>query len=72
MAQYCRYCQHFFCGNGEWCEAKEKELTEKYAKSQNRCKEFELNPVDAYGENLHGYRPKKVSTARKNQARMDV
>lgn len=28
-------------------------------KSPNQCKEFELNPIDAYGENQNGYQPRK-------------
>lgn len=74
MTQYCRYCAWFVAGNGEYCEAKGWEPTERYAKSPNRCKEFELNPVDAYGENLKGYQPRgkrPENEAKKNQIRME-
>lgn len=72
MTQYCRYCSHFVCGNGEWCEAKQWEPTEKYAKNPNTCKLFKLNPMDAYGENQSGYRPRKRSFASTNQIRMEL
>lgn len=73
MTQYCRYCAWFVCGNGEWCEKKRWEPTEKYAKSPNRCREFELNPIDAYGENAAGYRPreKQTDTGQAEQIRME-
>ena len=74
MAQYCRYCSWFVAGNGEYCEAKEWEPTEKYAKSPNRCKLFELNPIDAYGENLDGYKPRDPKKQKKpdgKQIRME-
>ena len=74
MTQYCRYCAWFVCGNGEYCEKKDLEPSERYAKSPNRCKEFELNPIDAYGENKEGYRPiekRKKSFAEANQIRME-
>lgn len=72
MTQYCRYCAHFVCGNGEWCEAKQWEPSELYAKSPNRCKEFELNPIDAYGENEKGYQPRKSVKKNYKQIRMEI
>ena len=74
MTQYCRYCNNFVCGNGEWCEVKQKEVTEKYAKRPNRYRDFELNPIDAYGENEKGYRPRENADdiVTKNQIRMDI
>ena len=72
MTQYCRYCANFVCGNGEWCEVKQWEPSERYAKSPNRCKEFVLNPIDAYGENLKGYQPRKPKSGLVgNQIRME-
>lgn len=59
MAQYCRYCSHFFTGNGNWCEVKEIQPSDSYAKSTNHCKEFELNPIDAYFENPNEYTPRE-------------
>ena len=59
MAQYCRYCSHFITGNGNYCRKKQIEPSDRYAKSTNHCKEFDLNPIDAYYENLKGYRPRK-------------
>ena len=73
MTQYCRYCNNFVCGNGEWCQVKQTELTEKYSKNPNRCKEFEFNPIDAYGENKKGYHQRVQCTAILNgQIRMDI
>ena len=59
MAQYCRYCQHFVTGNGNYCEIKHTEPTDRQAKAPNKCREFELNPMDAFGENEKGYQPRK-------------
>lgn len=59
MKQYCRYCCYFVTGNGNWCEAKMKTVTDSTAKSVNHCKDFEFNPMDAFWENLSGYHPRK-------------
>ena len=59
MAQYCRYCQHFVTGNGNYCEERNIEPSDEYAKHTNHCKSFELNPIDAYGENQNGYQPRE-------------
>ena len=72
MAQYCRYCMCFVTGNGNWCEKKQIELSDRYAKSTNRCREFELNPIDAYGENEKGYQPRKQAKKQGEQIMMEV
>lgn len=72
MTQYCRYCNNFVCGNGEWCTVKEKELSERYAKNTNKCKEFEFNPIDAYGKNTAGYHPRERNETLKGQIRMEI
>ena len=64
MAQYCRYCNNFVTGNGDYCEKKEICMTEKQAKRTNKCKDFELNEIDAYYENLRGYHPRKNKVTR--------
>lgn len=59
MAQYCRYCSYFVTGNWNYCEKKGTNPSDSYAKHSNRCKYFELNPMDAYFENENGYQPRK-------------
>lgn len=58
MTQYCRYCSWFCTGNGNYCEVKKTSPTDEQAKRANKCKEFDLNPIDAYGENEKGYTPR--------------
>lgn len=48
MAQYCRYCAELVVGNGIYCSAKNKELSEVYTKRVNFCKYFALCEFDAY------------------------
>lgn len=72
MAQYCRYCSHFVTGNGNWCEAKQTEPTDAQAKRANGCKLFDLNPIDAFGENMNGYRPREKQKKHGEQVRMDL
>lgn len=71
MAQYCGYCAWFVTGNGNYCEIKKTEPSDGYAKRPNRCKEFELNPIDAYGENKEGYHPRKPKVNDGQQIRME-
>lgn len=72
MTQYCRYCNNFVTGNGNYCEIKQMEPSDRYAKSPNRCKEFELNPIDAFGENEKGYQPRVTRKKTGEQIRMDL
>lgn len=51
MAQYCRYCSFLVTGNGIYCTELNKEISEKYAKRVNKCNSFNLNTIDAFGEN---------------------
>jgi len=71
MAKYCRYCSWFVTGNGDYCTLKEKELSSTYAKRTNQCKDFSLNPIDAYGENLKGYQPRMPKRKDGQQIRME-
>ena len=48
MTQYCRYCVYCMTANGNWCDIKEKELTDDQIKHTNHCKLFEFTPMDAY------------------------
>ena len=59
MTQYCRYCVHLAAGNGTWCEAHEKEMSDSAAKRVNHCKDFDFCEIDAFGENLAGYHPRE-------------
>ena len=59
MKQYCRYCTYMVCGDANYCSVRETTYSDSYIKKQNRCRDFELNPVDALGENSRGYRPRE-------------
>ena len=72
MAKYCRYCSWFVTGNGDYCTKKEKELSSTYAKRTNQCGDFTLNPIDAYGENLNGYQPRKPKRKDGQQLKMEL
>lgn len=58
MAQYCRYCSELVVGDVAWCNAKEKQIPEHLAKTTNYCPLYDLNPIDAFGENEKGYQPR--------------
>ena len=58
MAQYCRYCNHLVVGDAPYCSMHEFFVSESGAKRENKCKEFLFNPIDAFGENLNGYKPR--------------
>lgn len=62
MKQYCRYCAYLICGDSCYCEIKRKCLNYESCKRTNKCKHFELNPIDALGEN-----PKEYSPRQKNE-----
>jgi hypothetical protein len=34
-------------------------MSDESAKHTNKCKGFELNPIDAFDENQNGYQPRK-------------
>lgn len=59
MKQYCRYCVYLVTGNGIYCTKRKREYSEQYAKSTNNCGDFELNVIDAFGENERGYQPRE-------------
>lgn len=59
MKQYCRYCTNLVVGNGIYCTKRNRECSEQYAKSTNNCGDFELNVIDAFGENERGYQPRE-------------
>lgn len=59
MKQYCRYCAHLVYGDVCFCEKKNWVKSYDSCKQRNRCKDFELNPIDALGENLNGYKPRE-------------
>lgn len=58
MAQYCRYCSELTVGDIAWCDKKKKEIPEHLAKTTNYCPFYDLNAIDAYGENEKGYQPR--------------
>lgn len=59
MSQYCRYCSSLVVGDINYCTTKDKSISESAAKATNKCKDFELNPIDAFGENEKGYQPRE-------------
>ena len=59
MKQYCRYCIHCHTGNGNWCDAKEREYSDSYFKIVNNCKLFDFCEIDAFLENQKPYRPRE-------------
>ena len=59
MTQYCRYCTACHVANGNWCEIKEKELTDAQIKHSNKCRDFEFCSMDVYDEN-RTYQPRAV------------
>lgn len=79
IKQYCRYCSHLCTGNGIWCDAKQKILSESTAKAVNHCNDFDFCEVDAFFENEAGYRPRgkykplqpDIDEIGENQIRMD-
>ena len=60
MAQYCRYCAHLVVVDGAYCEKLKKFFSYEHCKYTNKCKFFELNPMDAFFENVKGYKPRIV------------
>ena len=59
MKQYCRYCANLVYGDSCYCEIKRECLNYDSCKRPNKCKSFELNPIDALGENPKEYAPRK-------------
>ena len=64
MKQYCRYCAYLVTGNGTYCQAHEKELSDSYAKRANSCKDFDFCEMDAYCE-TSGYEPRNRRSNKK-------
>lgn len=58
MAQYCRYCSSLVVGDVAYCTTKKKEIPEHLAKTTNYCPYYDLNTIDAFGENEKGYQPR--------------
>lgn len=71
MIQYCRYCTEFHTGNGNWCEAKKTEPSDKQACRANKCKDFIFTEFDAYNPE-HIYKPRKKKTSISGQIEMGV
>jgi len=58
MRQYCRYCTYLSVGDRIYCWNKGKFLKKSTAISTNKCKLFDLNPIDAFRSNDKGYTPR--------------
>ena len=52
----CRWCASLCTGNGIWCDAKKKCLSEPTTKRVNKCKDFEFCEIDAYS--FEKYKPR--------------
>ena len=72
MTQYCRYCAYCCYGDAVWCEKHQRTMSESRAKRSNRCKDFELNPIDVFYENEHGYVPRKKTEKKYEQIMLNV
>lgn len=72
MIQYCRYCDHMCCGDANYCYIKETTFTDKTIKSPNKCKYFDLNPIDALGENPNEYRPRVDYDSEQTELRIET
>lgn len=52
MKQYCRYCTYCIGEtdfvNVSYCSAKKKEMSSNSCKTENHCKEFVFNEIDAF------------------------
>lgn len=60
MKQYCRYCSYCIYGDVVYCEELDKVISLKSAKTTNKCKHFEFNPIDALSGDLNKkYKPRK-------------
>ena len=57
MKRYCRYCIYCHVGNGNWCEARQKEYPDSYFRRLNHCEEFEFCEIDVYDSN-RTYKPR--------------
>lgn len=58
MKQYCRYCINGVChpDEGLWCDFHNKFISVRYAKRQNKCKDFDFCERDAFNPE-HKYNP---------------
>lgn len=60
MKQYCRYCTYCIGEtdfvNVSYCSAKQKEMSSNSCKTENHCKEFVFNEIDAFNFE-HKYKP---------------
>lgn len=72
MAQYCRYCAWCCYGDFTWCEKRQKIMSEVSAKRSNRCKDFVLNPIDAFHENERGYVPRRKTEKKYEQTMLKL
>lgn len=72
MTQYCRYCTYCHYGDAVWREKRQTTMSERRAKSPNKCKDFALNPIDAFRENERGYVPRKKTEKKHEQIMLNV
>ncbi len=58
MKQYCRYCVNCICGDFNYCDFKNKVMSDNTIKTINKCKNFQFCQTDALGNNSKGYQAK--------------
>jgi len=54
-------------GDVNYCSMRERTMSDTAAKSANRCHDFAFNPIDAFGENEKGYKPRSPVKPKKKQ-----
>jgi len=45
------------CGDANYCSRFKTTFSDNKIKRTNKCKHFDLNPIDALGENPNEYKP---------------
>lgn len=60
MTQYCRYCNNMVCGDANYCTKHNECYTDKQICRPNKCKDFDLNSIDALGINPKEYKPREI------------
>ena len=67
MKQYCRYCSNLCYGDVAYCRKHEQTMSDAAARRVNTCKDFDLNPIDAFGENPNPYKPRREKTPEESE-----
>lgn len=60
------------CGDANYCSVRQKTYSDDHIKRTNRCRDFELNPLDALRINSKGYRPRKQKETESDQIKGQI